>query len=214
VCGEDVSLLGSEQLLVGCARRPRISHPEAPRVRLASAGSSGTQGGCNGSATSPTEDAASAQIRRRQTYAGGFRMDSEEVSAGGVVVRDGDVLVIVPKRRAADGRAVLALPKGHPENGETPEQAAQREVREEGGVEAELLCHLGDVRYSYRRAGVEVRKRVPFYLFRYRAGDPADHDHEIESARWMPLADAATALSYEGEREMVAKALSQRAADR
>ncbi len=132
-----------------------------------------------------------------------------------MVLRDGrEVLVIVPTRRAADGRRVLALPKGHLDAGETAEQAATREVREEGGVEADLIGHLGDVRYWYRRRGRAVPKRVAFYLFHYRAGDPADHDDEVEEARWMALTEAATALSYEGERQMVLRALSQSAPDR
>jgi 8-oxo-dGTP pyrophosphatase MutT (NUDIX family) len=142
------------------------------------------------------------------------RPRNEERSAGGVVVRDGDVLVIVPKRRAADGSRVLGLPKGHLDAGETAEQAAAREVREEGGVDAELVEHLGDVRYWYRRDGRTVPKRVSFYLFEYRGGDPSDHDHEIEEARWMPLAEAIESLSYDGEREMVGRALSKTAVDR
>jgi 8-oxo-dGTP pyrophosphatase MutT (NUDIX family) len=138
----------------------------------------------------------------------------EEFSAGGVVVKDDCVLVIVPKRRAADGRQVLALPKGHVDAGETPEQAAAREVREEGGVDVELVDALGDVRYWYRREGRPVPKRVSFFLFRYRGGDPADHDDEIEQARFIPLAQAREQLTYEGEREMVARALSRSSADR
>ncbi len=109
---------------------------------------------------------------------------------------------------------MLALPKGHLDDGETPEQAATREVREEGGVEADLIDHLGDVRYWYRRRGRSVPKRVSFYLFRYRAGDPADHDDEVEEARWMGLTEASRALTYEGEREMVLRALSRSAPDR
>jgi 8-oxo-dGTP pyrophosphatase MutT (NUDIX family) len=132
-----------------------------------------------------------------------------------VVLREGgEVLVIVPARRAADGRRVLALPKGHLDEAETAEEAATREVREEGGVEADLIGHLGDVRYWYRRRGRAVPKRVAFYLFRYRAGDPADHDDEVEEARWMGLREAAEALSYQGEREMVRRALSRSAPDR
>jgi 8-oxo-dGTP diphosphatase len=122
--------------------------------------------------------------------------------------------VIVPTRRAADGQRVLALPKGHLDDAETPEQAAVREVREEGGVDADLVSHLGDVRYWYRRKGRSVPKRVRFFLFEYRSGDPADHDDEVEEARWMALTEASTALSYEGERQMVLRALSQTAADR
>jgi len=120
----------------------------------------------------------------------------------------------VPTRRAADGQRVLALPKGHLDNAETAEQAAAREVREEGGVDADLISHLGDVRYWYRRKGRSVPKRVRFFLFRYRSGDPADHDDEVEEARWMGLTEASTALTYEGEREMVLRALSRTVADR
>jgi 8-oxo-dGTP pyrophosphatase MutT (NUDIX family) len=138
----------------------------------------------------------------------------EEFSAGGVVVRGRDVIVIVPARRDAQGRRVLALPKGHPDGDETPEAAATREVREETGVEAELRHELGEVRYTYERRGRRIAKRVAFFLFEYRSGDVADHDHEVEEARWMPLAEAAQALSYEGERTVVSRALSRMAEDR
>src|SRR5271155_655281 len=92
---------------------------------------------------------------------------AQEISAGGVVVKGDEVLVIVPKRRAANGTKVLALPKGHVDGDETPEQAAQREVREEGGVDAELLEDLGEVRYTYKRGGRLIDKHVRFFLFRY-----------------------------------------------
>jgi 8-oxo-dGTP pyrophosphatase MutT (NUDIX family) len=138
----------------------------------------------------------------------------EEFSAGGVVVDEDRVLVIVPRKRAADGSRVLGLPKGHIDGSESPEQAAAREVREEGGVEAELVGHLGDVRYRYRRGGRIVPKRVAFYLFKFRGGDPADHDDEIEDARWMDMREAVAELTYEGERAMVARALSKSSGDR
>jgi 8-oxo-dGTP pyrophosphatase MutT (NUDIX family) len=132
---------------------------------------------------------------------------SQERSAGGVVVSGERALVIVPRRRAADGSQVLGLPKGHIDPGETPLEAAVREVREETGVEAELECELGEVRYWYRREGRAVPKSVLFYLLRYRSGDIADHDEEVEEVRWMALAEACTALTYEGEREMARRAL-------
>lgn len=141
-------------------------------------------------------------------------MSSREISAGGLVVREGEVLVIVPTRRAADGSLVLALPKGHPDDGETTLQAATREVREETGVTAEPVCELGEVRYWYMRDGRRVPKSVFFYLFRYVEGDPGDHDHEVSEARWMPLAEAQKALTYGGEREMAARALARSTEDR
>jgi 8-oxo-dGTP pyrophosphatase MutT (NUDIX family) len=137
-----------------------------------------------------------------------------EVSAGGVVVHRGKVLVIVPARRAADGSLVLALPKGHPDAGETIVQAATREVREETGVTAEPVEQLGEVRYWYVRGRRRVAKSVFFFLFRYGGGDPADHDDEVLEARWMGLVEAQQALTYPGEREMVARALAICAQDR
>jgi 8-oxo-dGTP pyrophosphatase MutT (NUDIX family) len=132
-----------------------------------------------------------------------------EVSAGGVVVRDGACVVIVPTRRAADGRRVLALPKGHVDPGERPEETAVREVREEAGVDATLREKLGDVRYFYQRSGRRIAKVVSFYLLDYAGGEPEEHDHEVEEARWMPLAEAARALTYKGEREMASRALER-----
>jgi 8-oxo-dGTP pyrophosphatase MutT (NUDIX family) len=117
--------------------------------------------------------------------------------------------VIVPTRRAADGSRVLALPKGHPDGAESPAEAALREVREETGVEAEVVESLGQVRYWYQRGGRRVAKAVEFFLLRYVSGDVADHDHEVEDAHWIPADEAAERLTYDGEREMVRRALSR-----
>jgi len=137
-------------------------------------------------------------------------MASNEFSAGGVVFNaDGEVVVIVPTRRAADGSRVLALPKGHPDGKESAAQAALREVREEAGVDAELVESLGEVRYWYQRGGKRIAKVVEFFLLRYVSGDVADHDHEVEAARWIPAEEAAGTLTYDGERQMVRRALSR-----
>jgi 8-oxo-dGTP pyrophosphatase MutT (NUDIX family) len=145
---------------------------------------------------------------------GGRRGDEQERSAGGVVVRGDEVIVIVPTRRGAQGQRVLALPKGHVDPGETPDQTALREVREETGVDARLVEKLGEVRYFYQREGKRIFKRVTFYRFSYLAGSLDDHDDEVEEARWMPLPAAIEALSYDGEREMAERALSAIARDR
>jgi 8-oxo-dGTP pyrophosphatase MutT (NUDIX family) len=136
-----------------------------------------------------------------------------EFSAGGVVRRGDDVAVIVPVKRDARGRSVLGLPKGHPDGDESAEQAATREVNEETGLTVELIEPLGEVEYRYERRGRRVRKRVAFFLFEFRSGDLADHDHEIEDARWMPLTEALKSLTYEGEREMIRRALSRNSPD-
>jgi 8-oxo-dGTP pyrophosphatase MutT (NUDIX family) len=133
-----------------------------------------------------------------------------EFSAGGVVVRDGRCIVIVPTRRAADGSKVLALPKGHPDGSESAADAALREVREETGVDATLVEKLGDIRYWYMRGGRRIAKVVSFYLLDYVSGELEDHDHEVERAEWMALEDAARRLTYKGERDMAAAAMSRR----
>jgi len=133
---------------------------------------------------------------------------AREFSAGGVVVRGEELVAIVPTRRAADGSRVLALPKGHVDPGETTIQAAIREVREETGIVAELVCELGESRYWYRREGRTIGKTVAFFLFTYVEGDIADHDDEVEEVRWLALDEAQAALSHDAEREMVALALA------
>lgn len=134
-----------------------------------------------------------------------------EFSAGGVVVRGADCIVVVPHRRSPNGQKVLALPKGHPDGDESMAEAAAREVREEGGVDTDLVEKIGDVKYWYQRDGRRIFKVVSFFLFDYRSGSPDDHDHEIERASWIPLEEAARTLSFTGEREMVGKVLARRA---
>ena len=124
------------------------------------------------------------------------------------MVRGDEVIVIVPARRGRRGERVLGLPKGHLDGDETPVQAAVREVREETGVESEPAGELGEINYRFERRNARVDKRVVFYLMEYRSGE-LHHDHEIEEVRWMPLQDAVRALSYEGEREIAARALSR-----
>ena len=135
-----------------------------------------------------------------------------EFSAGGVVVRRfrGKPFLCAVRPRAD----VLALPKGHPDPGESSIEAATREVREETGLVAEPQEKLGDVRYWYVWKGERILKIVSFFLFRYRSGSVRDHDHEVESAEWIPLAEAPSRLAYKGEREMAELALSRLQADR
>jgi 8-oxo-dGTP pyrophosphatase MutT (NUDIX family) len=131
-----------------------------------------------------------------------------EFSAGGVVVRNRRGRPYIAAVRVKDG-AVLALPKGHIDAGESSVEAAAREVREETGVEGSLVEKLEDVRYWYTRDGTRVLKVVSFYLFRYRSGSVRDHDYEVDSAEWVPLDEAPRLLSYRGEKQVAAAAQSR-----
>lgn len=130
-----------------------------------------------------------------------------EFSSGGLVIRNLKGRPFLAVVRVRD--KILALPKGHPEPGESAQEAAQREVREETGLDATPVEKLGDVRYWYARDGDRVLKVVSFFLFRYRSGRLEDHDDEVEDALWIPLEEAPERLAYRGEKDMARTALSQ-----
>ena len=131
------------------------------------------------------------------------------VSAGGVVFRRrGAGPEIVVCRR--DSPAVAGLPKGTPEPGETQEQTALREVREETGLEVASCGLIGSIRYWFQGGKTKVRydKTVYFYLMSPTGGDLALHDHEFDDVEWLPYRDALSALTYESEVEIVRKGLA------
>ena len=137
-----------------------------------------------------------------------------EFSAGGVVVRRmrGRVwAAVVRPRREHQRRQVWALPKGLIDDGERPAETAVREVYEETGLHAAVDRKLGDVRYVYTWDGERVFKVVSFFLLRATGGRigvlPPGMEIEVAEARWVPLDDVPSLLSYGGEKQMARKAL-------
>jgi 8-oxo-dGTP pyrophosphatase MutT (NUDIX family) len=132
-------------------------------------------------------------------------------SAGGVVLRRGDSgLEVLICGRSTDN--LWALPKGTPEAGETLEETAKREVREETGVEVEADGMVDDIRYWFSRPleGVRYLKTVRHFLFRPVGGDPSLHDKEFDDVRWFPAQEALKLLTYENEARILRKALEIR----
>lgn len=137
----------------------------------------------------------------------------QEHSAGGVVVeeRDGRWWTVAIRPRRQRPRAVWALPKGRVEPGEVPAQAAVRETSEETGLETEPIGPLGRSEYVYTWEGERIAKRVDFFLLRVTGGVlgqlPPGMELEVETVTWLPLDEAVTTLSYDGERVMARRAL-------
>lgn len=132
----------------------------------------------------------------------------KEVSAGGVVYRrEGAAIeVILASRRTRRGDLAWGLAKGGIEDGESMEDAAIREVREETGIEGVIEAPLGDTKYMYVWENVRIRKTVHFFLMRATGGDIDDRDDEMEEVRWFPLERSLKRAAYRGEREVLRRA--------
>ena len=133
----------------------------------------------------------------------------EQVSAGGIVFRKTDsdyeiaIISVNPSRR-------WQLPKGIVDAGESAAIAALREVREETGIEADLIEPIETIEYWYfgNRNDERVRfhKFVHFFLMKYIAGDVANHDHEVAEARWVNMDKAIEMLEFKDEKQIAEKA--------
>lgn len=138
----------------------------------------------------------------------------QAVSAGGVVYRrqGGDVQVALCGRSRP---RTWNLPKGTPDAGESIEQTALREVREETGLEVSLEAPLGSIEYRFTRPGHPVRlhKRVYFYLMRATGGSTEAHDPEFDDVQWFPVSEALRVLSFPNEVSVVQRALDALASE-
>ena len=131
----------------------------------------------------------------------------DAIAAGGVVLRGvGEQLEVIVAGRDSDRTWVF--PKGTPDRGETIEETALREVREESGLDVAIVCPIGTIDYWFAVPGERVHKIVHFFLMRSYGGDVSRHDHEYDDVRWVSVADARRMLTYDTYRDMLERAIS------
>ena len=133
----------------------------------------------------------------------------DETSAGGLVVADDGVTgprAALIGRTDRRGRLLWSLPKGHIEEGETPEDTAVREVAEETGIIGEVVAPLGIIDFWFVADGRRVHKTVHHFLLRAIGGALSDADIEVTEVAWVPLDELSGRLAYADERALVERA--------
>ena len=145
---------------------------------------------------------------KRRRVGESFQMKfKRQFSSGGIVFRKSGpgVRVVLISR---EGGKVWCLPKGLIEKGESAEETALREVREETGLIGKIVEKLGDVSYWYVSDEERTKffKKVSFFLLKHQGGNTRDHDFEVDETAWMPIEEAARKLTYESERKLMRKA--------
>ena len=149
---------------------------------------------------SPQNKGAAKKPPAKRVYA--KRVD--EVSAGGLVIDStGTKGLLIGRRDLKDQsreRLLWSLPKGHIEEGETPEQAAVREVQEETGIESEIARELGVIDFWFMAGGNRIHKTVHHYLFKEIGGELSPQITEVDDVGWFPLSEIVELLAYPDEK--------------
>jgi 8-oxo-dGTP pyrophosphatase MutT (NUDIX family) len=134
-----------------------------------------------------------------------------EVSAGGFVISKSDPnLVALMARFNRGGKLEWCIPKGHLEQNETNEQAALREVREETGLVAEIITHLGEVNYQFIQDGKRIAKTVHVYLMQQTGGELTfenDPHKEASELEWVAVSELLARLSHGNEKRIAKLAI-------
>jgi 8-oxo-dGTP pyrophosphatase MutT (NUDIX family) len=129
-------------------------------------------------------------------------------SAGGIVIRyvaGRPQFVAGSRRRERDGQT-WTLPKGTPDDGESLEETALREVSEETGLEVRITRPLEAIEYTFVKGGKRIHKTVHYFMMEPVGGDFADHDHEFDQVDWIDFAEAPAILTFDTERALIARA--------
>jgi len=167
---------------------PTDGNPPAPKAPVKSSGGSTNKKG-----------------PERRPYA--KRVD--EVSAGGLVIdfsgTRGLLIGRIDHKDAARERLLWSLPKGHIEAGETPEQAAIREVQEETGITSEITKSIGVIDFWFMAGGKRIHKTVHHFIFKEVSGELTPQITEVDEVSWFPLSEIVERLAYPDEKKLIAK---------
>ena len=152
---------------------------------------------------------AGAALKRPKPAPKNYAKRVDEVSAGGLVVdhsgKNGLLIGRIDHKDASGQRILWSLPKGHIEEGETPEQAALREVAEETGIESAIERSLGVIDFWFMAGGKRIHKTVHHYLFRETGGKLAAQESEVDEVGWFPLSEIVERLAYPDEKKLIAR---------
>jgi ADP-ribose pyrophosphatase YjhB (NUDIX family) len=151
---------------------------------------------------------ASERVKKPPTKVA-YSQRVDEVSAGGLVIdATGKLGLLIGRKdlKDATGKRILwSLPKGHIEEGETPEEAALREVQEETGIVSVIEKSLGVIDFWFMAGGKRIHKTVHHYLFRENGGVLAAQESEVDEVAWFPLAEIIDRLAYPDEKKLIVR---------
>ena len=150
----------------------------------------------------------SAQPKRPETKRP-YAKRVDEVSAGGLVVDTTGTMGLLIGRydlKDTSGKRVLwSLPKGHIEEGETPEEAAIREVAEETGINSAITKSLGVIDFWFMAGGKRIHKTVHHFMFTEIGGTLLAQESEVDEVSWFPLSEIVERLAYPDEKKLIAR---------
>lgn len=130
-----------------------------------------------------------------------------ELSAGGLVLKNNPVKILMVRVKNLQGRKVWTFPKGHLEKGENAVQAALREVREETGWKCRIpprhLSPLLKIQYFFTRGKIKILKRVTWFLMEPLKKSGSRDPEEILSTRWTPFSLAVSRVEYPSDKKIL-----------
>ena len=176
-------------------------------------GAGGDAGSNTQSASKPHRKKRSRNRKKKSTASANpkirYAKRVDEVSAGGLVIdfsgTKGLLIGRYDQKDASRERLLWSLPKGHIEEGETPEEAAIREVAEETGINSEISRELGVIDFWFMAGGKRIHKTVHHYLFKEVGGTLTPQESEVDEARWFPLEEIVELLAYPDEKKLIAR---------